>query len=83
MIRPLLDLGEPLVKLVQPMPYQVVQQLLDPGNPWGIGDYHKIDHLPELPNRAIDTVIKHAAHVRCGTRSRTPVIPGPRWCARR
>jgi FAD/FMN-containing dehydrogenase len=63
-LRPLLDWGEPLVKLVQPMPYVAVQQLIDPGNPWGISEYFKVDYLPQLPNRAIDAAVDKAAEVK-------------------
>jgi FAD/FMN-containing dehydrogenase len=63
-MRPLLDWGEPLVMLVQPMPYVAVQQLIDAANPWGITDYYKVDYLPELPDDAIDTAIDAAAGVR-------------------
>ena len=63
-MRPLLDWGEPLVTLVQPMPYVAVQQLLDAANPWGITDYYKVDYLPELPDDAIDAAIDAAAGVR-------------------
>ena len=42
-MRPLLDWGQPLVTLVQPMPYVAVQQLIDAANPWGITDYYKVD----------------------------------------
>jgi FAD/FMN-containing dehydrogenase len=55
--RPLLDWGEPLVTLIQPMPYVAVQQLLDAANPWGITDYYKVDYLPELPDDAIDAAV--------------------------
>jgi FAD/FMN-containing dehydrogenase len=63
-LRPLLDWGEPLVKLVQPMPYVAVQQLIDPGNPWGISEYFKVDYLPQLPDDAIDAATDKAAEVR-------------------
>ncbi len=63
-MRPLLDWGEPLVTLVQPMPYVAVQQLIDAANPWGITDYYKVDYLPELPDDAIDAAIDAAAGVR-------------------
>jgi FAD/FMN-containing dehydrogenase len=55
-LRPLLEWGDPLVKLVQPMPFVAVQQLTDPAHPWGIRDYSKIDYLPELPDEAIDAM---------------------------
>ncbi len=63
-LRPLLEWGEPLVELVQPMPYVAVQQMLDPANPWGITDYYKVDYLPELPDAAIDAAIQATADVR-------------------
>ncbi len=59
--RPLLDWGEPWLKMVQPMPYVAVQQLIDPENPWGINEYAKVDYLPELPDEAIDTMMDRAA----------------------
>jgi FAD/FMN-containing dehydrogenase len=61
---PLLKWGDPWVKMVQPMPYAAVQQLLDPGNPWGINEYAKVDYLPELPAEAIDTLVEQAALAR-------------------
>jgi hypothetical protein len=55
--RPLLEWGEPWVKLVAPMPYVAVQQLIDAANPWGINEYAKIDYQPELPDEAIDAIV--------------------------
>jgi len=52
--RPLLDWGEPWPKMVQPMPYVAVQHLIDPGNPWGVNEYAKVDYLPEVPDETID-----------------------------
>ena len=49
--------------MVQPMPYVAVQSMIDGGNPWGIGEYFKVDYLTELPDEAIDTVIEEAAGV--------------------
>ena len=37
--------------------------MLDGGNPWGIGEYFKVDYLEELPDDAIDTWIDQAAGV--------------------
>jgi FAD/FMN-containing dehydrogenase len=63
-LQPLLDWGQPLVSLVQPMPYVAVQQLIDGANPWGITDYYKIDYLPELPDEAIDAAVSAAVEVK-------------------
>ena len=62
-LRPLLEWGEPWIKIVQPMPYVAVQQLIDAGNPWGIGEYFKIDYLEDLPDEAIDAALEKAAEI--------------------
>ncbi len=59
--RPLAGWGEPWLTMVQPMPYTAVQQLLDPGYPWGILDYGKADYLQALPDQAIDVMVRQAA----------------------
>lgn len=61
--RPLLEWGKPWVKMVQPMPYVAVQQMIDAGNPWGINEYFKVDYLTELPDEAIDSAVAKAAEV--------------------
>ena len=61
--RPLTEWGEPLLEMVQPMPYVAVQQMIDAGNPWGINDYFKIDYLAELPDEAIDAAVAKAADI--------------------
>jgi len=62
-LRPLVEWGEPWVKMVEPMPYVAVQQLIDAGNPWGIREYFKIDYLRELSDEAIDTAVEKAAGI--------------------
>jgi hypothetical protein len=62
-LRPLTDWGEPLIKMVQPMPYVAVQQLIDAGQPWGINEYFKVDYLHELPDEAIDAALEKATEV--------------------
>ena len=61
-VRPLRELG-PEVDLVQPMPYTVVQTLLDPGNPAGRNNYWKAENLSELGGEAIDTIVAHASRM--------------------
>ena len=56
--QPLLDWGDPWVTMVQPMPYVAIQQLLDPGYPWGILDYGKVEYLTSLPGEAIDEMVQ-------------------------
>jgi len=62
-LRPLLQWGQPLLTMVQPMPYVAVQQLIDPFNPWGILEYFKVDYLRELPDDAIDAAVSKAAEI--------------------
>jgi FAD/FMN-containing dehydrogenase len=59
-MKPILDLN-PVVRMVAPMPYTAVQSLLDAGNPPGMQNYWKADMYQELPDEAIDTLVKAAA----------------------
>ena len=59
--QPLLEWGEPLLTMVQPMPYVAVQQMIDGGFPWGINDYSKSDYLAHLPDAAIDQLVAEAS----------------------
>src|SRR5450755_733193 len=58
---PLLEWGDPWVKMVQPMPYAAVQGMSDASHPWGISEYAKMDYLRELPDEAIDAMAEKAA----------------------
>jgi hypothetical protein len=60
-INPLLEWGEPLLRMVQPVPYLALQQLLDAGYPWGIRDYGKVDYICDFSDEAIDVMVKQAA----------------------
>ncbi|MBV8527037.1 MAG: FAD-binding oxidoreductase [Candidatus Dormibacteraeota bacterium] len=62
-LAPLLRWREPLVSMVQPMPYTALQKMLDEGNPFGIREYAKVDYLRELPDPAIDAMLDEAARV--------------------
>ena len=56
-VRPLREQTDPVIDLVQPMPYVAVQQMLDAGNPFGVHEYFKIDWLRDLTDEAIDTAV--------------------------
>ena len=56
-------LGPPVLDLAMPMPYLVVQQLLDAGNPAGRPQYWKSDTLKEMSDGAISTLIEHANRI--------------------
>jgi FAD/FMN-containing dehydrogenase len=57
---PLRAFGAPVVDMIQPMPYAVVQQMLDAGSPRGVREYFKVDTLTELSDAAIETVVAQA-----------------------
>jgi FAD/FMN-containing dehydrogenase len=59
-VRPLRESTNPLVDMVQPMPYVALQQMLDAGNPRGVREYFKVDWVKELPDEAIDSIVEHA-----------------------
>ena len=50
----------PAIDMVQPMPYAALQQMLDAGNPRGVREYFKVDWINELPDAAIDEILKQA-----------------------
>jgi FAD/FMN-containing dehydrogenase len=56
-------LGPPAMDLVAPMPYLVVQQLLDAANPPGRPQYWKSDTVTEMSDGAIDTLVDHASRI--------------------
>ena len=51
----------PDVDMVQPMPYTVVQSLIDEATPHGLHNYWKAENLPGLSDEAIDTIIHTVA----------------------
>ena len=53
------NFNNPPVDVIEPMPYVALQQMLDPGMPFGIREYFKIDWLGGLPDEAIDVASKH------------------------
>lgn len=58
-LKPLRALG-PIVDLWQPMPYTVVQTLLDPANPYGRQNYWRARNLTDLPDAAVDVWLEAA-----------------------
>jgi FAD/FMN-containing dehydrogenase len=65
------QLGEPAVNLIGPMPYEALQQMIDPGNPHGWHYYSKGLQLAELADDAI-AVLVEAGNSRT---SPTSIIP--------
>ena len=79
-------MGDPWVKMVQPMPYVAVQGMTDAGHPWGISEYAKMDYLRELPDEAIDAMAERAAEASSPFTKSTCVrsaAPSRAWTAAR
>ncbi|HVL83055.1 MAG TPA: FAD-binding oxidoreductase [Pseudonocardia sp.] len=49
----------PLFEHVTPMPYVALQQMLDEANAWGLHNYEKSTHVPELTDGVIDVLTEH------------------------
>ena len=60
-VRPLKELGTPIVDLLEPQPYLALQSMFDPFVPHGWHRYWKSVELPPLTDDAIDTLVEHAA----------------------
>ena len=74
-LRPLRDFGPPAMDMVQPIPYVVMQQLIDGSVSKGLRNYWTADFLAELPDDAIHIVCEgHLA--RPSPISQILVIPG-------
>lgn len=62
-VRPIRQLAAGGVDLVQPMPYTVLQTLLDPNNPPGMLNYHRGMHLNSLPDDVIDRYLANGREI--------------------
>jgi FAD/FMN-containing dehydrogenase len=60
-LAPLRSFGPPAVDIIEPMPYTVLQQLIEPGNQKGMYNYWSADFYDTLPDDALDVLIEHAA----------------------
>jgi hypothetical protein len=72
-VQPLREYG-PLFELVTPIPYVALQQMFDPGAPWGARGYEKALYLDELSDRAIDIAIDWLPR-KTSPLSFTPIFP--------
>jgi len=66
-LKPLRAFGPPLLDMVQPMPFPVMQKLGDASNPDGALNYWRSTYLKELSDEAIDVVVEH------GNRAESPL----------
>jgi hypothetical protein len=57
---PLRDFGTPILAILEPKAYTMVQRSFDAGTPDGGRYYWKSQYLPELREGAIDTIVDRA-----------------------
>jgi FAD/FMN-containing dehydrogenase len=62
-LRPLRQFGHPLVDLIEPKPYAVMQSASDAAYPSGQQNYWKSHYIGELSDDVISTVIEHAPEI--------------------
>ncbi len=60
-VAPIRDVAEPVMDMVQPMPYTALQSMLDAGGPKGVRGYMKAEFLPELGDEVVDKLVEHGA----------------------
>jgi hypothetical protein len=57
-VAPIREVMQPVMDMVQPMPYTALQSMLDGGGPKGIRGYMKAEFLDELSDEAIDVLVE-------------------------
>src|SRR3954471_1616505 len=55
------NVAQPLIDMVQPMPYTALQSMLDAGGPHGINGYMKADFIGDLSDEAVARLVRHGA----------------------
>ena len=60
-LAPIREVTQPVMDMVQPMPYVALQSMLDAGGPHGTRAYMKAEFLPELSDDAIEKLARHGA----------------------
>jgi hypothetical protein len=63
LLQPLREFGQPVVDLIQPMPYSAAQTMIDALYPTGFQNYWKAQFLPGISDELIDTMLAHFADV--------------------
>ena len=58
-IAPVAGAVPPLFQFATPIPYTMLQSMMDEGNPWGISAYEKALHLDTLSDAAIAVIAEH------------------------
>ncbi|WP_230396583.1 FAD-binding oxidoreductase [Streptomyces blattellae] len=77
-LKPLRALAEPLLDLIQPLPYTAQQQMVDQlgSGPFGRRQYWKTGYLDEFDDAAIDAFLASAEHATGATQCELNTIAG-------
>ena len=73
-VAPLREVAQPVVDIVQPMPYTALQSMLDDGGPKGIRGYFKAEFMEELDDAAVEALVHHGAR-RAGPMAQLLIEP--------
>ena len=73
-VAPIREVAQPVMDMVQPMPYTALQSMLDAGGPKGINGYMKAEFLDEMSDEAIDILVEHGLN-RAGPMAQIIVEP--------
>ncbi len=60
-LAPIREVAQPVMDIVQPIPYVALQSMLDAGGPHGTRAYMKAEFLPELSDEVIEKLAAHGA----------------------
>src|SRR3954470_15873043 len=60
-IAPIREAVQPVMDMVQPMPYTALQSMLDAGGPKGVRAYMKAEFIEDLSDEAIAKLVEHGA----------------------
>jgi len=60
-LAPIREAVQPLMDIVQPMPYVALQSMLDAGGPPGTRAYMKAEFIEDLSDEAIEKLVAHGA----------------------
>jgi FAD/FMN-containing dehydrogenase len=55
------NVAQPLIDMVQPMPYTALQTMLDAGGPHGINGYMKADFIGDMSDEVVAKLARHGA----------------------
>jgi FAD/FMN-containing dehydrogenase len=64
LVAPIKAFGKPIADILTRRPYAQMQSLLDATQPKGRRYYWKSEYLPGLEEKALDTLVEHAARIR-------------------